>query len=202
MNNKTLWTILGIIVVVALGIWVYKSQNPTNPTTSVTNNSTQNSSDQSSAQPTSLKSLLSSGSSQQCTFNDTASNTSGTVYVTSGHLRGDFTSTVNGATQKSHLISDGQTSYIWIDGMTTGFKTNFGATTQGNNQVQSVDPNKSIDYSCTSWNVDSNMFTVPTTIQFADLTAIQGSNSSPSTSTEACAGLTEPAKTQCMQSFR
>src|ERR1035437_9338850 len=61
--------------------------------------------------PSSLKDLLSKGIAQSCTFSSDAS--SGTVYVSSGKVRGDFGTTVDGNVTKSHMIVDGNTSYIW-----------------------------------------------------------------------------------------
>src|ERR1700682_5384231 len=82
-----------------------------------------------SGSPRSLKDLLGLGGSQQCSFSD-ASGNSQIIYVSNGKVRGDFMSGTGQSVMKSHMIVDGQTSYLWVDGQNTGFKMTLDAATQ------------------------------------------------------------------------
>ncbi len=118
----------------------------------------------------SMKDLLASGQSQQCTFSDETGNT-GTVYVANSKMRGDFNSTVDGKTTASHMIVDQPTAYVWMDGQTDGFKMSLDAVKQPQGSTQSVDIDKKVDYTCTSWSTDASIFTLPAGIEFRDMGA-------------------------------
>lgn len=116
----------------------------------------------------SLKDLLDMGQSQQCTFT-TAVGNSGVVYISGGKSRGDFTSVANEQTIKSHMISDGQYTYVWMDGQAQGFKSavNTSTTPQPSTAASgSIDVNQSYNYDCTSWTVDTSLFTPPAAVEF------------------------------------
>src|SRR6185503_5345615 len=152
--------IIGLIAYLALG-----KKNNTDQTSSVESNSqtadTASEASQSTATPQSLKSLLAAGTAQKCSFSDSGSQ--GTFYVSAGKARGDFTTTASGKTTATHMIVDGQTSYIWMDGQSQGFKMMADASAQANvNAQQAIDANKPIGYSCSAWSADSSMFVLPT----------------------------------------
>ena len=204
MNNKTVIAVVVVVIVLVAGFFMFKGKSA--PTNAPADNSSVATNPEAPKQ-NSLKGLLTLGTSQQCTFNDTVSNNSGTVYVSSGQMRGDFSAQVNGKTEASHMISDGQTSYVWMDGTSTGFKMKFDASTQGNTQSQGVDANKNMDFNCSSWIADASLFIVPAPVKFTDTTALTPSGSGTSDSSQssqaaACASLSEPAKTQCLQSIQ
>lgn len=127
--------------------------------------------------PKSLKELFGLNVTQQCTFDDSAGN-SGTVYVGGGQMRGDFSSTVEGKTTVSHMIVDNQTSYLWMDDQTTGFKMAFdaatptGTTNAAGQSETNLDVNQKVDYRCQSWVANTSLFALPSGIQFSDLSKI------------------------------
>lgn len=170
-------------------------------------------------QNTSLKNLLAMNKSQKCTFDTEYS--SGTTYISSGKMRGDFSAKAGGQTQITHMIADGQTSYMWMEGQTTGYQMNFSAmqgnTTKGevNNTGQvNVDPSQSMNYNCSNWPTDASVFALPKNIQFTDMSAMMDTYQTPPTiapipgndnmdqMTAACNKLPEPAKTQCLASMK
>jgi hypothetical protein len=113
--------------------------------------------------------------------NDQGTQTNGTVFVASGHMRGDFTSQNSaGQTITSHMITDGTTSWVWTDQPAEGMKMSFAgmATTSsaqaGPQQAQSVNPNEQMNYSCAGWSADQSEFTLPTNITFNDMSALMG----------------------------
>jgi hypothetical protein len=146
-------------------------------------------------QTTQKKSLLdffSMAGSQKCTFSNSTNNSSGTVYVSGGKMRGDFQSSDNGKTNASHMINDGTYVYIWTDGQTSGYKLSLAAVKQEQAQVsatpnnpstktpqQSVNMKQQANYSCGPWSSDATMFTVPTNITFTDYSSfMQGGTGS------------------------
>src|SRR5690348_11237660 len=97
-NKKTIWRIVGVIIVVLIivlavvGMHAGSNSSNTSSSTDQAGTNQQVSSGSTQGSPMSLKDLLSSGASQQCGFstqNPNAQTVAGTVYVTSGHLRGD-----------------------------------------------------------------------------------------------------------------
>lgn len=169
---------------------------------------------QNSAQPgkvNSLKSLLGLGTAQTCTFKSEGNQ--GTVYVAGGKVRGDFDSTVEGKTTKSHMIVDGTTSYLWMEGEKTGFKMSFdpnqetGGTESANTtSAQAFDASKDMNYDCKPWITDSGMFTLPAGVKFTEFaipsiapaaSPASGSSGSSSSQCSYCDSLTGDAKTQC-----
>ncbi len=216
MNKKIIWIIVAVVIVALAAYFLLKgkgSQNNNNVASDTTNASSQANANVSASEQTSLKALLASGKSQKCTFEETtaAGKSQGTVYVASGKMRGDFSATVEGKAQTSHMIVDNQTSYIWVDGMNTGFKMKTDASAQANananTQAESVDPNKNMSFHCGNSSADASMFDLPANIQFSDMTSL----TAPATNLNAaagagagadaaaaCAKLSEPAKTQCL----
>lgn len=126
----------------------------------------------------SMKDLLISGKSQKCTFTQTASGSqsSGTVYIADGKIRGDFESAASaagGTNMQSHMITDGNTSYVWTSGMSQGFKmSTVQSAPSGSAQKQAVDYNQALDYACAPWNPDQSMFMLPQGITFTDMNAM------------------------------
>src|SRR6185503_11737286 len=133
-----------------------------------------------SAPGSSLKELLAAGGSQQCSFSSTdatsGARTSATVFVTAGHMRGDFTGQAAGGTAaSSHMIVDGETSYLWSDGSVQGVKMSFAnldAQASPSGQQQPVNLDQKANYSCKTWSPDNSTFALPTGVTFTDLSAL------------------------------
>src|SRR5687768_17030789 len=60
---------------------------------------------------------------QKCTFKTTVDGmvSEGTLYISDGCIRGDFTSQVQGKTELSHMIATKDEMRIWQHEQTTGF---------------------------------------------------------------------------------
>lgn len=166
MSTKVIGVLLAIVVIAA---GVYYITNSDRITAGLIGGQAQM-----PAGPTSLKELIASGVSQKCTFSDDSSGaqTSGTVYVGSGKVRGDFSATSQGKVMGMHMIADGSEMHTWIDGMTSGFSMSMDATQSGTNTQQSFDSDKKIDYRCESWAVDASKFVLPSDITFQDVAAM------------------------------
>lgn len=143
---------------------------------------------QASPQKKSLFDFFSLAGSQKCTFSDSTSKSAGTVYVSSGKMRGDFQETNNstGQTQQTHMINDGNYVYIWTDGQSSGYKMSEAAIKQeesqptaspanrttGTQSSQPVDMNQKANYSCGSWSPDASYFVPPTNVNFTDYSSV------------------------------
>ncbi len=168
MNKNILYAVIGIVVVVLAGIFIMNkpAMGPGGDANTPTPGAQM-----------SLKELLASGGAQRCTFTHSVENSesSGVVYVAGGKMRGDFTSVAAGQTMQSHMIVDGETSYVWTDAMPQGMKLSFASmeTQAGSqNKNQSVDVNQKLDYDCSNWAVDQSMFALPAGVTFSDLGAL------------------------------
>lgn len=157
-----------------------------------------------------LRQLLAGGIAQKCTFS--SEGTQGTVYVSGGKMRGDIQTTSDDGTTQSHMIVDGMTSYMWMDGQTTGFKTSWEASSPGPAGAgqTGIDPNKNVDYNCGPWVADASMMAMPAGVTFAEMSKVAlptGSSEPTVLKTGAppecatCAAFTGAAKTQCLTSL-
>lgn len=211
--NKNI--IIGLVIVILLlvggGGYMFLNRSQTNPQTTSTQpaeNTTQTTS------KASLKSLMSLGNNQTCTFEDTQSGSSGTVYISSGKFRGDFSSNVNGTVTGSHMISDSSNVYVWMDNTNDGFKMSMDSIEKLNESNQkTVDINKEVDYSCSGWGVDSSKFSIPTQITFQDFSAmmedaskmmksVTGTSQDNTAACSTCNNLPAEAQAQCKAALK
>ena len=150
-----------------------------------------------------LHALISSGATETCTFSiiatATSTGTTGTIYLSSGNMRGDFVTTnPSGKVENAHMILTGGTDYIWTDQMAQGFKVLWSAvasSTAMSNRPGAVNVNQQTDYTCSPWVPDQSEFTVPTNIQFTDITAMMQQYGKGSTNGSATAGASATAGT-------
>jgi hypothetical protein len=150
-----------------------------------------------------LKSLLTSGVPQICTFaNKKQATTNGTIYVSGGKMRGDFTSANQGQNITGHIIVDSGNNYIWTDLSNRGMKIALTAEqTGGTANAQSMDLNQTVSYACKPWAPDASKFTLPTDITFSTLTVPQGASgvsvTGATTACDACNSLPAAAQVAC-----
>lgn len=212
--NKNALIALSVIFLLLLGGGVYalfgKAKSPSiSPTTDVQQNESSSQEGITSGQK-SLKDLLLAKVPQKCTYTDLLENVDieGNVYVSSGKVRTDFSSTVEGKVTSGHTIYDGKLSYIWTDGMTTGFKIALDpdVTQSPKTSDQSVDLTKTIDYNCSPWIPDQSLFTPPSNVTFSEfnvptIPATTTSDGNTQNSCNLCNSLSGDAKTQCLTSL-
>lgn len=173
--SKQIMVVAVVVLLLGAGGFFFMSKESTN-SKSPTNEISQEGS-QEAGGPKSIKDLFSLGTAQQCTFKDAAGN-GGTVYVSGGKMRGDFTTISGNKTIQSHMIRDDKTSYVWMEGETVGYKMSVESISQtppqgGTTNTQgSVDLDKKADYSCNPWVVSGSMFQMPSNMQFTDLNSM------------------------------
>ena len=200
MNKKIIISI-AVIVLLLLAAGIYVMSGKKSATTDPQINKVQ---ETEQSFPTSLKELLTAGIPQKCTFKDLIDevNTEGTTYVASGKMRGDFSTTIEGKTTTGHTVYDGTTSYVWMDGNSTGFKMDIdpNETTSSESETQQgLDLNKTIDYNCSAWLPDQSLFTPPDDVTFTAFTMPSGADTVDNQNMCAtCDALSGEQKTQCL----
>ncbi len=169
-----------------------------------------------------LKDLFSSSKSQKCTFSDTNSGSSGTIYMSDGKMRGDFTSVSQGQTAMSHMIVQNNTSFVWTDASDQGVKlsyekvaqlTSASASAQTSGATMPISLDQKVSYECSSWTLDPTLLTLPTTVKFNDFSSLipqikASGNASGAATTDiksdackACDQLTGSPREQCRKAL-
>lgn len=172
MKNKAVIAIIAILVLGGGGYGAYRVYKHfsrlASPVAQVVQQATQ-------ASPKTLKDLLGLSSAQKCTYSG------GVVYVSGGKVRGDFSTQEQGQSVNSHMIVDGNTSYIWTEGQKTGIKTTFEANAGTNpstsaspeaGQSGAMDAQTPQDYKCEGWSADPTLFSLPAGVTFQDMSAL------------------------------
>jgi hypothetical protein len=182
MKNKTLWAVVGVVVVVIIIVVAVMMHGSGGSSTSTGGTATNGANAGTGSSAMSLNDLLASGQSQQCGFSTqsaTSTTVTGTVYVGSGHLRGDFSvKNSSGTLTASHIITDGQTAYVWTDSPAQGMEISFASMSSGNAEQSqgSVNPSQKMNYSCAAWATDATKFTLPANVTFMNMTNMPGMN--------------------------
>src|SRR5579863_2563832 len=134
-KNKTTVIVIAVIVLLILAAGAYKLMHHMQAASQSGESANTQSQSQPSAQKKSLFDLFSMAGSQKCTFSDSSNNSSGTVYISSGKMRGDFQSQNNGKAEVTHMINDGSYVYIWTDGQQSGYKMSLAVVKQEESQI-------------------------------------------------------------------
>jgi len=186
--NKKAWYWIGGVVIVVIIIIICVSAGKSAPTPasseatgSVTGSvSTSNQASASAVRQT-MHDLITSGATQTCKFSiaatATSSGLSGTIYIASGNMQGDFIKTdTAGKVTNAHMIITGGMDYLWSDAsLTKGYKLSWSvaaASTILSDRAGGVNINQPTAYSCSNWTADQSKFTIPASIQFTDITAM------------------------------
>lgn len=203
--------LIAVAVILLLGVgyflWNKSKTASTTPGTQLTTSQ--------ESKPSSLKDLITAGVAQTCTFEKEGSK--GTVYVTTGKMRGDFETTVDSKVTKNHMIVEGNTSYIWMDGEKNGFKMSFDTSASGDSNKTTtstsgtIDPTSNLDYKCGAWMVDSTMFSLPVGVTFQEFAipssapaAKSGESTAPNNTSQCayCDSLSGDSKAQCLSALK
>ncbi len=120
-----------------------------------------------------LKSLF--GKNQSCTITYPNNGGSGTIYVSGKKFRGDFTIKTAGEKEvKSQVLSDGVYTYVWSSESPTGIKMKIDVTSPtASAQTGNFNLDQEVGLKCSPLVVvDASKFTIPTNIQFTDLSSM------------------------------
>ena len=169
MNNKA-WYGIGAVAVVLIVIIILASsgrQRPSSPDGS--------SSDQAAPVETArvakltLRSFIVSGATKTCTFSipgsATSSSMTGTIYMSSQNMRGDFVTTdVAGKATSAHMVIANGIDYLWNDTQPRGIKLPWSLAASSTSSLASragVDIDQPAAYSCADWTADQSKFALP-----------------------------------------
>lgn len=195
LMNKKVLIVIGIVLLLLVGGYFYINSKKGTGTIN----------EEQPSAATSLKNLIAKGVAQSCTYSTEGTN--GSVYVSGGAVRGDFETTVDKVVTKSHMIVKDNTSYIWTDGQTAGFKMSFdpNATPAGTSGAsnESFDASANMNYKCKTWIVDNSKFALPTGVTFSTF-AIPSTGATTGTSSQCsyCNNLSGDDKTQCLTALK
>lgn len=214
MSNKLPSIVIGLaIFILTVGALLFLNQSSKKTISPIENQTEASPNTQQTSDQKSLKDLMGM-QNQECSFIDAQSKSEGKIYVGSGKFRGDFSSDVNGQVMQSHMISDGKDFYIWTNDQKQGLKMTIQNLEQPQTSADNnnIDINKKLDYKCSSWVVDSSVFTLPKDIKFMELPVMKiptsattsGTNGGGSMKTQQCAAcesLSGDAKAECKKAL-
>jgi hypothetical protein len=188
--NKKAWYWIGGVVIVVIIIIICVSAGKSSPasapassetTGSVTGSVSAPSQASASAVRQTMHDLITSGATQTCKFSiaatATSSGLSGTIYIASGNMQGDFIKTdTAGKVTNAHMIITSGIDYLWSDAsLTKGYKLSWSVAANStilSDRAGGVNINQPTAYSCSNWTADQSKFTIPANIQFTDITAM------------------------------
>ena len=212
MNRKILIAVGIVAVAAVLGLLAFnnKGNNSSAPASGVGSGEKSE-----SLTKGSIKGLLNAGKSVMCEINYTDTQGKGTVYVDGKKFRGDFDAAVGGQPRMlTHMVSDGEMTYIWTEGSNQGTKMKTDepdqetqtppASAAGSNEV--ADWDKDVDMKCSGWTADGSKFAVPANVTFSDLSSMMEKlapstkeNGSSAPNPSSCESITDPeTKAACI----
>ncbi len=189
MSTKVIGWVVGIVIVGGI-VWYGVGHKGVSQNSNAGTNtaSTQSTTSTDNAGPkTSLAKLILAGGNQKCTFvqditaGQTPTHSEGTVYLSSGRVRGDFKTAVTdgaakGQTLEAHMIQDAGFVYTWATtpASTQGIKSpvpdlaKLSPTDKANSGYV-----QELNYNCSAWTVDASVFTLPTTVTFKTIAQVE-----------------------------
>ena len=182
MSTNAIIGIVVAVVVVGGGIWYFTSSSsgssaPTNSAADTTGNENAGTNNGASTGSGTFASMMGMSGSYKCTVTskDPSTFSGGTVYISNGNMRSDFTSTSEGKNIDVHMIKNGSDIYTWTSAYPQGMKMSASMMTNpqpGAASGQSFNANTSVDYSCVASSADASMFVAPSSIKFMDVSAM------------------------------
>lgn len=158
----------------------------------------------------SLKQLLGMGKNASCELSaDEAQGVvSGKINISGAKMMADFKmSDEAGKMMDSHMINDGEFTYIWSSAAPQGtkIKNETVAPAKPDQTKDSFDEDKEVDMDCTDWVPTSESFKVPKDVEFLDMSnmmkgVIEQSEQPVKDGGSVCDAITDPqAKAICLQ---
>lgn len=207
LKNKGLVVAIAVLILALLGGVAYMkfAKSSTAPQQSPTVQ------EQPKASPSGVTGTLKSlfGKNQSCTITYPNNGGSGTIYVSGKKFRGDFTVKIAGEKEvKSQVLSDGVYTYVWSSESPTGIKMKIDVTSPtASAQTGNFNLDQEVGLNCSPLVVvDASKFTIPTNIQFTDLSSmIQPKATSGTTQTQTaspCDQIADPTgKAACLKAL-
>lgn len=193
---KPILIVIVLLLLVGGGYFGYKTlkKTPAQQETGTTTETEQPETTEESSFSGTLKDLFTMGRNAKCTysFSEEGTENSGVMYISGKNLRGDNTlKTADGTTMESSMILKDNTMYTWGSSMPYGLKLTVEEEMLDTDSEDSEEPTvpeniasfqKSLDYKCLPWIVDSSKFELPENVEFKDMSALiptEESNNTP-----------------------
>jgi hypothetical protein len=169
--------IIGLLIVGAVVFGGYTLLKNNKDTAPVVESQQQVVKEESTTQPTGKKmafaQFVEQGGAYECTVTQYVGDidTTGTVFINKGKIRGEFTTQVNGMNvTSSMLVRDGFT-YAWSsmapkNGVKIAVQAGASDTQAGTSGSYSWNAEQIGDYDCKSWSPDEATFAIPTSVTF------------------------------------
>jgi hypothetical protein len=137
MNKKILGEVLILLIIVALGWFIYSRSSNSSLSNATTTPETQSSGTGSPAvttntppktvvkNPNTFPAIFNQAGSHQCTYEQVTPTTrsQNLIDIADGKMRGEFRSTTNGVTTANLMVYNYGTLYVWVEGKTIGTET-------------------------------------------------------------------------------
>jgi hypothetical protein len=172
--SKTIVSMLVVGVIIVGGYFVI-TKNPKKDTGDIKNGQ-QVESTKTEGKKMAFSAFVKQGGAYKCEVKQAFSDmeNSGTVYMSGGNIRGEYTTIAEGRTiDTSFMLKDGY-SYTWSSTLVNiGFKTKINTQVDGTNAVNSGtyswNASQIGDYNCEPWTTDEKMFEVPAGMSFKEV---------------------------------
>ena len=169
------WIIVAVVIIGA-GVWYFMSMGSPNGAGQNATSTAQGGSEQSSGAgggtmsgSATIGGLIALGSNLECsvTISQSGQQLEGTVFLSGGKMRSDFSTTQDTNTINASTINDGTNVYTWTNMSTQGYKTTAASTgVAGAGSHGGVDSTTAVKYSCKPWSPVAAKFTPPSNIKF------------------------------------
>ena len=129
----------------------------------------------------SLRQMMGMGKSASCevSANEAEGLISGKVNISGSKMMGDFKmSDEMGKMMDSHMINDGEFTYIWSSAAPQGtkIKNDTVAPAKSGQTQNGFDEDQEVDMECSDWSPASNSFTAPSDVEFFDMSNMMRGN--------------------------
>ncbi len=176
--SKTLISVVVVAVVVVGGYYLFLRADHVEEELTVTPTNEQET--ESTVKKMAFSEFVKQGGAYKCDVKQAMSDfeNSGTVYISGGNTRGEYTTIAEGRTMKTSFILKDGYSYSWGDMMQgMGFKvkatSDMGMDGLAASDTYSWNANQIGDYTCEAWTVDSSKFDLPSGVTFRAVGASQ-----------------------------
>ncbi len=170
MMKTIIWVV--VLGVVVFGVYSLSGKNKINYQQQVASENSQQQSavgENPVGKKMAFSEFVKQNGSYQCSVKQATSDfdSSGTVYMNDGKMRGEFTTIAEGINVKSYIIMRDGFIYTWSSAAPKiGFKMAIKADTT-NSGTYTWDPKQIGDYDCSTWTLDESKLTVPSEVTFS-----------------------------------
>lgn len=203
--------VIALVVIFGVGAFLHwKSKTPSSETQMVNQ---QTPVPQEATAKGTIQSLIKAGKTVSCEVALPNQSGKGITYVSGNKMKSDFVMKIQDKEMTSHMLSDGENMYMWSDGTPQGTKFKIDPnsplpSTRPSGQLQEANLESEVDLKCSPWSMDASKFSVPTNIQFTDLSSSMNnmmkskSSAMPKTDSSMCNQISDPeGKASCLKAL-